>query len=380
MTGRMLHCPAAVRLSMHCRPRLSGPAGFTPLSFPLADSALRELTLVIPGLLWPADSLAAACRDLSVPALETLLSLGTVDRLPSATLEETLAALWGLPAGSAPYAALRVAGSGGDPADASWMCVDPAHLRFARETLVLTDNQELDIAPEEATQLVAALNAGFADIGEFMVASPGQWNLRLHRSPQLVTHPVAHVLGRNIEPWLPGGPDGAVWRRTINEMQMLLHAHPVNDAREAAGRPVINSVWPWGAGALDDRLPQRYQAVFADLPLARGLAQVSGAACEGLQAGFPQKVACPALALLDDLHYPALALEVEAWQAALQRLETNWFKPLLDALRRKQFTQARIVLTGDAACVEIRCHSTGWWKFWQRPTPLQAFVAQAVAP
>lgn len=52
------------------------------------------------------------------------------------------------------------------------MCADPVHLRFARETLVLTDNHELDITNDEAAQLVAALNDSFADIGEFAVASP----------------------------------------------------------------------------------------------------------------------------------------------------------------------------------------------------------------
>lgn len=341
---------------------------------------MREFTLVIAGLLWPADSLADACRGLSVPALQTLLSQGTISALPPATLEATLAGLWQLPTDSAPFAALRVAGSGADPGEACWMAVDPAHLRFARETLVLTDQRELDIAPAEAAQLAAALNAGFAELGEFSVAAPGQWNLRLRKPTQLVTHPLAQVLGRSIEPWLPSGPDGPAWRRTINEIQMVLHAHPVNAAREAQGRPAINSVWPWGGGSLDGRLQQRYQTVYADIPLARGLGRLSGAACAAMPAALPKVEAGSALAVLDDPHDPALALDIAAWQAALRRLETAWCEPLLDGLRRKRLTHARLILTGDAACIDLECRSGGRWKFWQRPRSLEASLAQAAAP
>lgn len=344
------------------------------------NSALREFTLVIPGLLWPADSLAAACGNLPLPALEALLAHGAANTLPPATLEETLAGLYGLPADNAPYAALRVAGSGCDPGDASWMCADPVHLRFARETLVLTDNHELEITNDEAAQLVAALNDSFADIGEFAVASPGEWNLRLKRSPQVVTHPLAQVLGRNIEPFLPSGADGAEWRRTINEMQMLLHTHPVNEAREAAGRPVINSLWPWGAGSQPAGIEAPYAGVFADATLARGLARVSGGSWATLPASLPQSSADTVLAVLDQLHYPALALNIEAWRAELKQLETAWFRPLLDALRRGQFSHLRLCLVGDSACIDLRCGNAGWWKFWRRPLPLEAFVRGIAAP
>ena len=341
---------------------------------------MRELTLVIAGLLWPADSLPSVGRDLSLPALETLLAHGGATARPATTLEEALAGLWGLPPDSAPYAALRVAGSGGDPGDASWMCVDPAHLRFARETLVLTDNRELDIEADEALQLVAALNATFADVGEFTVASPGEWNLRLRKSPQLATHPIAHVLGRSIEPVLPSGADGAEWRRTINEIQMLLHTHPVNEAREAAGRPAINSIWPWGTGSLTVRIEPRHATVFADMALARGLSLASGSVCAALPERLPQSAGGTTLAVLDQLHYPALALNVEAWQMALKRLESAWFRPALDALKRRQLDHVRLFLIGDTACVDVQCDDAAWWKFWKRPLPLETFVRSLAPP
>jgi hypothetical protein len=38
--------------------------------------------------------------------------------------------------------------------------------------------------------------------------------------------------------------------RLASELQMLLYAHPVNDAREREGQPAINALWMHGAGRL----------------------------------------------------------------------------------------------------------------------------------
>ena len=37
-------------------------------------------------------------------------------------------------------------------------------------------------------------------------------------------------------------------RRLMTELQMLLHEHPVNEARAARGVPTVNAVWLWGGG------------------------------------------------------------------------------------------------------------------------------------
>jgi hypothetical protein len=49
---------------------------------------------------------------------------------------------------------------------------------------------------------------------------------------------------------LPSGEAGREWRVLFNELQVLLHAHPVNAARIARGRLPINALWLWGAGSL----------------------------------------------------------------------------------------------------------------------------------
>jgi hypothetical protein len=37
------------------------------------------------------------------------------------------------------------------------------------------------------------------------------------------------------------------WLKLLNEIQMFLYQHPVNQQRELRGQPVINSLWCWGA-------------------------------------------------------------------------------------------------------------------------------------
>ncbi|HNB80048.1 MAG TPA: hypothetical protein PLT94_16070, partial [Rhodocyclaceae bacterium] len=57
---------------------------------------MRELTLVIPGLLWPAESVAAVSDDLALPALSALLATESIARQPVRPLEHLLAGAWGL--------------------------------------------------------------------------------------------------------------------------------------------------------------------------------------------------------------------------------------------------------------------------------------------
>ena len=91
-----------------------------------------------------------------------------------------------------------------------------------------------------------------------------------HRRPL-----AARAAGRDVEP-----RGAAAARRAatlLNEAQMVLHAHPVNEAREARGEPAVNSVWLWGAGRAPRSKRTRWQSVSADDPVALGLARVAGA-------------------------------------------------------------------------------------------------------
>ncbi|MBM3392284.1 MAG: hypothetical protein FJY34_09980 [Betaproteobacteria bacterium] len=327
--------------------------------------------LVVPGLLWPKDSVAGVTRGLDLPALNTLFGRGRRARGPALAPERWLCGAFGIRGGELrefPIGALRLLGEGLDPGTGAWLCADPVHLRFSRNTLVV-DAAGPDLAADEAAQLVAALNGQLGEFGEFLAPHPRRWYLRAKRAPRLLTHSPAAVAGRTLEPFLPQGEDAGAWRRLINEAQVILHNHPVNAAREAAGRATANSVWPWGAGSLPEQAAAPAAQVLADHPLALGLARRAGARAVPLPPGFDAAVP-QGLTFLDALSEAAQHLDAAAWRAGLAELEARWFAPALAALKAGRLRGLRLSALGDEATVDVTIVPGNLWKLWRRPITL----------
>lgn len=330
------------------------------------------LHLVVPGLLWPKDSIADITRGLELPALHALLGRGRREQRPAQPFERWLCGAFGVQAEELqelPIGALRLLGEGIDPGKDAWLCADPVHLRFSRNTLVVGGAAELELAGHEAEQLVAALNAHLAEFGEFIAPHPRRWYLRAKRAPRLATHSLSAVTGRTLEPFLPQGEEARDWRRLINEAQVLLHNHPLNVAREAAGRPMANSLWPWGAGPLPAGAVAPAPHILADHPLARGLAKLAGAPATPVPARFENAVS-QRLTLLENLSEAAQSLDAAAWRAGLTDLETRWFAPALAALKARRIHGLRLTALGDDATVDMTLDAGDLWQFWRRPKTL----------
>lgn len=343
-----------------------------------------RLDIVIPGLLWPQDSIASVAQGLDLPALAAMLGRGRIHWLPGRGLENWLAARFGLGADDAPWGALRLLGEGGDPGRAAWLCADPAHLRFARDTLVLAGPRELDLQAAEAAALVDSLNEHLSDAGEFQATAAKRWHLRLPSPTAVNTHPFDRVVGRKVDSFLPDGADGSRWRRVLNEAQMVLHDHPVNRAREQAGKAAVNSLWLWGAGALPAGLPAPAAKLLAEQPLARGLAIAAGMTVEPLPAAarplLERHEEGALLLLLDQLYLPHLHLDADGWRTAVQALERDWLDPLLAALHAGQLEALHCSGLGDAAAIEVEMQARDRWKFWRRPLSLDRLAPPAAVP
>ena len=232
-----------------------------------------HLTLLVPELIWPEPADQHALGKLAAPGFEWLLARARPERQARRPFETALADCFGLAA--APFGPLRLLGEGSEDARAGhWLCADPVHLRLYQERIVLADASAFDLAADEAEALVAALNAEFADVGEFRAASAGRWYLRLNTP---VAHPVAPlsaVAGRRVAGEI--NSSALPLTRWLNEVQMFLHTHPLNAQREQAGQPAINSLWLWGGGRLPDTMAPSFSAVFSGDPLAIGLARAAG--------------------------------------------------------------------------------------------------------
>jgi hypothetical protein len=289
---------------------------------------------------------AAAEPGRRLPALELLLARGRT----SAADKQSYAAWLGEAFGVEPLPAGALTAS----AEGFWVRADPVHLRLLRAGMMLMPVTGLQQA--EADALVATLNRQFAGRHEFRAPHPDAWVMRAEpavlqaRSPQ-------ELAGTDIDPHLPGAP----WTALLNEIQMALHEHPVNEARELE----VNSVWLWGAGTLPRSAIGPWRSVTAAEPLALGLARASGIATRAIARSGD--------AWLADL--PEEGRHLAVLEGAAATLEEAWFAPLLAALKSGRVGMVTLHLPDAGAVVETT--RADLRRFWRRPRALASHASHA---
>jgi hypothetical protein len=138
--------------------------------------------------------------------------------------------------------------------------IEPIHIHAARDHLVLTSTEILDIQASEADALFESVKDIFAEMSSVTHRSkPHKWFIESPALQTLSTVSTAQAEGRNIDHWMPSDTslEGVArqWRKWQNEIQMIWFNHPVNEARQAEGMLSINSVWISGIGKLADIKP-----------------------------------------------------------------------------------------------------------------------------
>ena len=207
-------------------------------------------------------------------------ALGRADALPEGLPGEQAQLLRHfdlLPRGL-PVAALTRALDADDAGLHAWLRADPAHVRADMTGARTLAIGELGLAADEASALLEPLRPLFGDTG-FMISapSPSRWYLALPREARLPAFaPPEAVLGDDLFNHLPDGPDGRRWRALLNEAQVLLHHHPINQRRASQGRPTVNSLCFWGAGVLPDAVETPHAGVLSDDILLQALATAAG--------------------------------------------------------------------------------------------------------
>lgn len=319
-----------------------------------------ELHLAVTPPAGPADSAAP------LPALERLLGRADVRRHADISPRARALRLFGLPPGtSLPIAALtRLADTGSwDPG--WWLRLDPVHMRPDRDSLVLFPPGILELGADEAAVLAGAVRDYLQAEGlVFESRVPERWYLRLDTPPECRFTDLPDAVGQSMLAAMPEGRDAGRFRRMLNELQMLLHAHPVNREREAAGRPTANSVWIWGGGAFDELAPAEWDALWTDNPLLAGLGMLAGN-----EPAAPPASLAECLAAMPSGR--ALVVLEEPDSGDMTALERDWFEPLWLALREKLL---------DRAVIHAPAHSFSLTpgllrRFWRRRQP--ASVLQA---
>lgn len=219
-----------------------------------------------------------------------------------------------------PAAALRHHCHGDDAGIGAWLCADPAWVRGEATGARLMAWPVEDLSAADAEGLAADLRPLFGDAGApLALDAPSAWCVHLAHgvAPATFTDP-AEAMGTDLLACLPAGAGGRTWRRLFSEAQILLHAHPVNAARMAAGRHPVNALWFWGAGVLPSAVETRVQMVASVDDVVRGLAKISSAVRveplpDALESGHP-----PGDVLLD-LDIPGHAGSAVEWLKHFRR-------------------------------------------------------------
>jgi hypothetical protein len=338
--------------------------------------------LIVPGLLPQGEEAAAVLDGLRLPGLELLLARGRRTSDESTSLERWLAHAFGADEDAEiPAGALTLAASGGAAGDAIWMRADPAHLRLNRDELVLVPATAFGVSRPDAEALVETLNRYFAGELTFHALSGERWCVRVEgiATEGLRTKTPAEVAGRDINRHLPSGTGSMRWHGLLNEIQMLLHEHPANEAREARGEPAVNSVWLWGAGALPSDITAPWQSVTADDPFALGYAHAVGLRHRPLPANAVEWLGrLPEdghqLVVLDTLRLPFALGDFEGWRLRIAELEERWFAPLVAALKSGRIGMITALVPDSDELRAFESTRNDLRHFWRRPKPLGTYL------
>jgi len=311
----------------------------------------RSITLILDGL--EAHRASDGGGWPSMPVLQILLSKGTQETA-CATLSDALLAHFNLPEGTS-IAAPSALGDELDAGSGWWLRVDPVHMVADRDQLYLSASDVIGLSREEADALAAELNRFYAQDGwSFHVAAPQRWYLCLPEALSLHTISTANAMGRRVGEVLPEGEDALYWQRIMTEIQMLLHASPINTERNERGLLDVNSLWFWGGGAM----PQPggggdWQRIVADEPLAVGLARL-----HDIDVGETMR----------------LSAGRELWQQNVQSpaaLEEELLAPLHDRLRAGELDELVVELPGIGRWRIGRKALRHWWR---RRKPLASLL------
>ena len=325
---------------------------------------MHTVTLFIPSLFWPY---AGAGHDSpAAPALQALIGRGNASESRSDDEQAWLCEQFGVRRQADwPSAPIALFGAGMPPGEDFWLSADPVHLQAHRDQLILFAPESLSITDAEAVSLCAALNRHFATDGlTFLAPQPHRWYLKTARPPHIRTSGLPRAVGQDVDRMLPEGEDRLAWHRIFNEVQMLLHGHPVNEEREQRGVRPINSLWFSGGGTLPSARTS-FQAVMGSSALVCGLSKLAGIPFTAIAQGIAAIGADSVLVELRDAASTSMRLDPAAWKEALENLEQHWFAPLAGMLRKGRIRRLVIATVADGRCYRWSASRMNLWRWWR---------------
>jgi hypothetical protein len=326
-----------------------------------------RLDLIIPGLFdLPVDTLDPGFLEQKLPALNSFLRFARPGANDLFELEAMLSDCMGWKNNPLPFAQAFVDQQSGERHQ--YILFRPVHLKADMHNAIVLPLQDDQTNRDDINILINDLENYFNVDCDISAVAGGYWLMRLKQCDP--PHHYPHYLsvnGRKADPYTEQSKQRLPWYRLINEMQMYLHVHEINQNRFQAGLRTINSLWFWGAGSLPQQSPLRTGLRWVcDDELLKQFARVSGIeteACADLERSqFNQDSVICDLSLLE-----ALKTDNEVnLQVLLERIEAQLFSPLLRAVRNQQCSLK--LRAGSRIDYQMKPRSR--FKWWTKPKNL----------
>ncbi|MBY0574298.1 MAG: hypothetical protein K2P84_11510 [Undibacterium sp.] len=247
---------------------------------------------------------------------------------------------------SAPLTHLRMQEFSLLPESGYWFSLSPVHIHVARDHLVMMDQRRLKFEEAEARTLFEAAKSLCEEVGKTLIYGDAKtWFLRADDWSNLQTASLDAASGHNMTIWIAEGDHARAWRTLQNEIQMLWHIHPINQAREERGERPINSVW-----------------------LHSGSAELANSTFQNGEQGLSQLSGDSNRICLPNLIESAINGDAAEWLAQINCLETTWFLPLQLALKNKEISSVDFYLSDSTKLAHYHFTSGKNLRFWRKPT------------
>jgi hypothetical protein len=332
---------------------------------------VRELVMVIADLYAPrgaAAALEAATSAAQLPGIAAVARFG--ERRPLAAGWRPWLAQWSgrtelAAVAPAWIAAARagVAAAGG----ALWIA-SPLHLRASLTRVHLEHHGLLRLPAADAAAFAADYALALGEDGTRLVALPsGDFLLSTPDLATVASAEPARFAGAMV-PALPAGADAAPLRRRIAEIEMWLHEHALNRARQARGAPAVSVLWPWGAQGTrvqpEARMSQDTPAAFGRDAWLEGLWHLHGSAARPPPQGFQEILdsGSPRAVVVSEVACGLQRTEAGDVAGALALLDERLVSAAVGALRRGALE--RLTLIVNDVCVHLG--RAGRLRLWRR--------------
>jgi hypothetical protein len=205
------------------------------------------------------------------PLLDRFLTIGHI-QASKLSYEELICQLFGIkpsldyPLASIDYQKNKVS---------YYLYADPVYLSLQRDTFFLEKNLTDDFKQNEIEDLCDALNKTFeSDTQKFVLNHEGRLFIELTKRPEIKTTSISHIKPQSIELFMPQGDEAMAWHAFMNEIQMFLFDHIINNERSKRGALSANSIWFSGGGVLPQGILNPYAAIFSNAAFLKKLISI----------------------------------------------------------------------------------------------------------